>query len=68
MTKIVLMTITMWMPVNGQLHEAWRIEEKVTLEHCLMMNEMFAQGGKLAASVVRCEQQESENGTVSKTD
>lgn len=52
--KIVLMVIVGWIPLpDGTLKETWRIERKVTLEHCLIMNS-FSGGGKAGAVTVRC--------------
>ncbi len=54
MSKLVIMTIICFVPDGNNLKEAWRIEKNVTLEHCLVMNRTFAQGGFLAAVTVRC--------------
>lgn len=44
-----------WAPQkNGTLKEVWRIEDYVTLEHCLTMNKLFSGGGKSGAITVRC--------------
>lgn len=56
MTKLVAMLIICFVPQpNGTLKEAWRIEQTVTLEHCLVMNQVAAQGGRLGAIIVRCD-------------
>lgn len=54
MTKLVAMLIICWVPRDGSLVEAWRIEKSVTLEHCLAMNKMASGGGKAGAITVRC--------------
>lgn len=51
----VVMTTTMFLPNGAELKQAWQTVEHVTLEHCLQMNEIFAQGGKAAVMTVRCE-------------
>jgi hypothetical protein len=55
MTGLVAMLITCWVPDgNGALKEAWRIEDTVTLDHCLYMNRVVAVGGPKGAFVVSC--------------
>lgn len=51
----VVMTATMFLPNGKELKQAWQIVENTTLEHCIQMNEVFAQGGKFAMMTVRCE-------------
>lgn len=48
------MVVICWMPNGTEIKEAWRIEQQVSIEHCLDMNRMFAQGGKAAVITVRC--------------
>lgn len=54
-TTLVIMTATMFLPNGGELKQAWQIIETTTLEHCVQMNQIFAQGGKAAVMTVRCE-------------
>lgn len=54
-TTLVVMTITMFLPGGANLKQAWQIVETVTLEHCVQMNQIFAQGGTAAVMTVRCE-------------
>lgn len=55
MSKIVLMLIICMVPgLDGNLKEAWRIEEEVSLEHCLTMNQVISGTGPAAAIVVKC--------------
>lgn len=54
-TTLVLMTITMFLPAGAHLKQSWQIVETVMLEHCIQMNQTFAQGGKAAVMTVRCE-------------
>lgn len=49
------MTVTMFLPNGSEMKQAWQIQKLVTLEHCLYMNEIFAQGGKTAVVTVRCQ-------------
>lgn len=56
-TTLVLMTATMFLPNGSELKQAWQIVDTVTMEHCVQMNEVFAQGGKRAVMTVRCEPQ-----------
>lgn len=55
MTKLVTMLILCFVPTDhGTLSEAWRIEKRVTLEHCLTMNRIASGGGRSGAITVRC--------------
>lgn len=36
------------------LHEAWRFERRVPIEHCLIMNRVFSGGGSHGAITVKC--------------
>jgi len=54
-TTLVIMTATMFLPNGKELKQAWQIVETVTLEHCVQMNQLFAQGGPRAVMTVRCE-------------
>lgn len=54
-SAVVLMTVTMFLPHGTELKQGWQIVEPATLEHCIKMNEVFAQGGKAAVMTVRCE-------------
>lgn len=51
----VVMTATMFLPNGVEMKQAWQTVETTTLDHCLFMNGMFAQGGKAAVMTVRCE-------------
>lgn len=52
--NIVTMLIICWIPQNdGSLKEGWRIQQTVTLEHCLQINQLSS-GGHTAAITVRC--------------
>lgn len=56
MLKLVLMVIVAFGPTsNNSLKELWRIEKNVSLEHCLIMNKLFARGGSTGVIIVRCE-------------
>jgi hypothetical protein len=51
----ILMLIICFVPApNGELREAWRIEQSVPAEVCWKMNQIFSGGGKAAATTVRC--------------
>lgn len=50
----VMMVISCFLPNGAELRQAWRIEKEVTLDHCIEMNRIFAQGGKAAVITVRC--------------
>jgi len=50
----VIMTITMFTPNGKTLKEEWQIVESTNMEHCIYMNEIFAQGGSRGASIVSC--------------
>ena len=52
---VVVMTTTMFLPNGGELKQSWQIVETTTLEHCVQMNQVFAQGGRKAVMTVRCE-------------
>lgn len=54
-TTAVLMTVTMYLPDGAHLKQAWQTQKVTTLDICLQMNEVFAQGGKAAVATVRCE-------------
>ncbi len=52
--KTIMMMITCWIVQNGEIHKAWFIEQEATLQTCLTMNRLFANGGKAAVVTVRC--------------
>lgn len=52
--KLILMTVICFVPNHGELREAWRFEKRVTIEHCLTMNQLFSGGGKAGAITTRC--------------
>lgn len=53
--KTVLMVIICFVPAGRwEIAEAWRIEQKVSLEHCLAMNQVMSGGGKGSAITVKC--------------
>lgn len=54
-TIAVIMTATMFLPNGTELKQTWQIIENTTMQHCMEMNEIFAQGGKNAVMIVRCE-------------
>lgn len=55
MLKILVTMIVICSVPNGKtMKEAWRIEEVVTLEHCLFMNDIFATAGSYGSVTVRC--------------
>jgi hypothetical protein len=53
-TTLVIMTITMFFTSGSNLKQAWQTIDVVKLEHCLQMNQTFAQGGAAAVVTVRC--------------
>ena len=54
MNKLIAMLMIGWIPQSdGTLKEAWRLEERVKVEHCLTMTQ-FAGGGKYGAITVKC--------------
>jgi hypothetical protein len=59
MNALVNMVAIGWTAVavpHGEpmLHEAWRFEKLVPLEHCLIMNRVFSGGGRYGAITVKC--------------
>lgn len=60
MDKIITMLILCFVPAkDGTLHEAWHVEQNVTVEHCLIMNRTFAGGGPGGVITVRCGRREA---------
>ena len=56
MVKVVWMVIICIVPgMDGILQEAWRIEQAVSLKHCLTMNRVISGAGLAAAFIVRCD-------------
>lgn len=54
--EMVLMVIVSFAPQpDGFLKELWRIENLVTVEYCLKMNQTFARGNPSAVFIVRCD-------------
>jgi len=58
-SALVNMTAIGWTPAYDSLgysvlHEAWRFEKRVPLEHCLIMNRTFSGGGRYGAITVKC--------------
>lgn len=55
MREIVTMLMICFIPQrDGTLAESWRFERQITLENCLIMNQIAAQGGKYGVITVRC--------------
>jgi len=59
MNELVNMVAIGWTVVHvslgySVLHEAWRFEKRVPLEHCLIMNRVFSGGGRYGAITVKC--------------
>lgn len=48
------MLIICWIIQNGEIREAWRLEKKTEIQHCLTMNRIFSSGGKAGVITVRC--------------
>lgn len=54
--KLVTMLMLCFVPTkDGQLREAWRVEQRVTLDHCLRINRVMSGGGRASAITVRCD-------------